>query len=209
MGDVRFYDNKVLFAGGAVAMGEDCCGGNCCKACRDWVGTPSVIDVNIENYNNNAPWWYTELLADGTYEYLCQHLYGTDWTQWLYEMRRSVMFPGYTEPTMLHYKLWIKCWADASKPDGVRIEAGLYYTGASSYGVDPCEGCPNNCHIGACLADFQDVTEYVSCVDGQLTGTFDLVMKDCDGNTYPPGWCAEHASGPGSVCFCGYWTVTL
>jgi len=209
MAPIMAGDVAILTRPTGGVLATDCAiAGNCCEACRDWVGTPSVNDDNIENYNDNAPWWYVEFLADGTYEHLCMKWYGTGWTEWLYEMRRLVDHPYYPETWTFYYKLWIGCYTDASKPDGVRIEAGLYYTGPSVL-VDPCEGCPDSCFIGSCLADMQDVTEHVSCVGGQLTGAFDLVMKDCSGNTYPPGWCDEHASSPGSACFCGYWTVTL
>jgi len=210
MSPIMAKDGNILTRPTGGVLATDCTiAANCCEVCRDWVGTPSVDDTHIENYNNNAPAWYVELLADGTYEYLCQMRYGTDWTEWLYEMRRLVDDPYSSAVFTFYYKLRIACYADASKPDGVRIDAGLYYTGSSVYGVDPCEGCPDDCMIGSCMADTQDVTEHVSCVGGQLTGTFDLVMKDCDGVLYPPGWCDENAPTPSSVCFCGYWTVTL
>jgi len=55
MGGVRFYDNKVLFAGGAVAMHEDCCcvwTGTCGDCNCSWDGLP----VSVQIVSNKEPY---------------------------------------------------------------------------------------------------------------------------------------------------------
>jgi hypothetical protein len=151
------------------------CGGGCCAACSGWEGAPSVSDGNVV-FPPDWPSWSVERHAAGSYDTLCHHVVAPDGSAIMWYYARSEYVQGPLYGATFFYQLWIHCGCDQSGHPA--YTALLGYVGFDLLGVTMCvpeDPGWEELMMGLTPYDpWTDITSQVSCVDGVLTGTFDL-----------------------------------